>query len=115
MRSIIAAVFSLSFLLAQVSIGGATSFNCGPYIERRACPEMVICSEPTLSRLDEIMASLYTNARRMMLDSQLAGFRDYQREWLARRTGCGCNYRCLESQYRTQIDALRKTINQVGR
>jgi uncharacterized protein len=114
LRGIITIIQALAIWWAQLTLCSAASFDCRPYIDRRACPEMVICSEPSLSRLDEVMASLYREARDRMPDTQLSGFRDYQREWLGRRGGCGCSYQCLNSQYRTQIDALRKTINQMS-
>jgi uncharacterized protein len=104
----------LAFWVVELTSCNAASFNCSSYLERRACPEMLICSEPTLSRLDDIMASLYQDARNRMSATMSAGFRDYQREWLARRAKCGCNFNCLEREYRAQIDALRRTIREMN-
>jgi uncharacterized protein len=101
--------------LAQLAPCKAASFNCQPYLERNSCPETLICSESSLSRLDDTMASLYQDARDKMPDSQSAGFRTYQRQWLAKRGQCGCDFKCLDYEYRTQIDALRKTLDQMGR
>ena len=76
---------------------------------------MLICTESSLSQLDDTMASLFEDARDRMPEGQLTGFRDYQREWLAKRDQCGCNYKCLDQEYRDQIKGLRKTIDQMGR
>lgn len=92
----------------------AASFRCGPYVSRGQCPEALICTEQNLSRLDDAMASLYETARGRIQSGLLTGFRDYQREWLAKRDQCGCDYQCLEYQYRTQIEALRKTLREMG-
>jgi hypothetical protein len=92
----------------------AASFACGRYLEQRVCPEMLICSEQTLGRLDSRMASLYEAARAKMPKKFLGRFKDYQGEWLARRGKCGCDYQCLESEYHSQIDALGKTISGMG-
>ena len=105
---------ALAMCLAQLTLCQAASFNCQPYLARRACPELAICSDPGLSRLDDSMASLYFDARSRMPASMTTGFRDYQREWLAKRGACGCDVSCLESAYRSQIDGLRKTINQMN-
>jgi uncharacterized protein len=103
-------VVALFIGLTQFSHSRAASFNCGPYIGRGKCPESLICTERTLSRLDDTMAALFFDARSRMPDEHLTGFRDYQTEWLARRDQCGCNYQCLENEYREQIDALRRTL-----
>ena len=115
MRQFIIVVQALTIWLSQLALSNAASFNCRPYLERRACPELLICSEPSLSRLDEVMASLYFEARSKIPDEHLTGFRDYQRDWLARRAECGCNYQCLDREYREQINGLRKTINEMSR
>jgi uncharacterized protein len=115
MRPFITIGQALAISLAQITLCNAASFNCQPYLARGTCPEALICSESRLSRLDETMASLYQDARSKMSDSLTTGFRNYQREWLARRGQCGCDFKCLDSEYRTQIDALRKTLDQMGR
>ena len=114
MRRLRTLIQALVLCLVTVTSGDAASFSCTPYFERRVCPEVLICSEPNLSRLDDVMASLYEDARRRMPTGFSTGFRDYQREWLAKRANCGCNYECLERQYRSQIEALRRTINQMN-
>jgi uncharacterized protein len=100
--------------LLQLTFCHATSFDCRPYLARQACPELLICSEPTLSSLDETMASLYQEARSSLPAEAVTAFRDYQREWLARRGTCGCNYSCLADEYRSQIDGLRKTLREMN-
>ena len=115
MRNLAVSVLALAIWLSQLTICDAASFNCRPYLERRACPEMLICAEATLSQLDDRMAELYEDARSRMPEGHLPGFRDYQREWLVSRNRCGCNYQCLARQYREQIDGLRRTIDQMGR
>jgi uncharacterized protein len=108
-------VQALAISILSLDTSHAASFNCTPYIQRQACPEMLICSEAGLSRLDEVMASLYFTARGRMPASMLTNFRDYQREWLAKRDACGCDYKCLDAEYRAQINALRKSIQETGR
>ena len=115
MRRVAVVMQALAIYLSLPAWADAASFNCNPYLARRACPETLICTEPNLSRLDDVMASLYQEARRRMSPALLTGFRDYQREWLARRDACGCTYDCLNDEYRSQIEALRRTINEMGR
>ncbi|MGO9483300.1 MAG: lysozyme inhibitor LprI family protein [Rhodomicrobium sp.] len=105
------ALVAVVLLIGGIQSGWAASFNCGPYISRGKCPEALICSESRLSRLDDTLAALYFTARSKMQQGLLTGFRDYQREWLAKRNGCGCNYQCLKSEYDTQIEGLRKTLD----
>jgi uncharacterized protein len=100
-------------LTGSIQSAWPASFNCRPYISTGQCPEALICTERTLSELDDVLASLYFGARSKMQEEQLIGFRDYQREWLAKRNGCGCNYQCLKSEYETQIEGLRKSINEM--
>ena len=113
MRQFITVGGALVVYLAQLTFCEAASFDCQPYLDRGSCPESRICSDPGLSRLDDVMASLYRDARNRLPASMVTGFRDYQREWLARRGNCGCNFNCLDTEYRTQIDALRKTLDQM--
>ena len=101
---------ALVFGALPVAEALGASFNCRPYTQRGQCPESLICSEESLSALDDQMAGLYFDVRRRMQSGHLKGFRDYQREWLARRNQCGCNYECLVSEYNSQIDALTKTL-----
>ena len=105
---------ALAIYFAQLTLCDAASFNCQPYLDRGTCPEVRICSEPGLSRLDDVMASLYEEARGRLPASMVTGFRNYQREWLAKRS-CDCDVQCLGSEYRTQIEALRKTLKQLNR
>ena len=113
MRNLIAIGQAVIVWLILLTSSHAASFNCKPYLDRRACPEVLICSEPTLSTLDEAMAALYQDARSRLDPSMVTGFRDYQREWLAKRDSCGCDYNCLATEYRSQIDGLRKTLKQM--
>jgi uncharacterized protein len=106
---------ALGISLALLTSCNAASFNCQSYLERGSCPETLICSEPSLSRPDDTMASLYQDVRGKMQESLTTGFRNYQREWLAKRGQCGCDFKCLDSEYRTQIDGLRRTLDQMGR
>jgi uncharacterized protein len=105
---------ALAIYFAQLTLCDAASFNCQPYLNRATCPEASICSEPGLSRLDDVMASLYEEARDRLPASMVSGFRDFQREWLAKRKSCDCDVQCLDSEYRTQIEALRKTLKQMN-
>lgn len=61
------------------------------------------------------MSALYFKLRGSLPGDLLIQFRNFQREWLARRDGCGCSRDCLVDAYDAQIRALTDTMRQMGR
>jgi len=114
MRKFVGVVLAMWLVSAfSISVALGTSFNCRPYLKRNKCPEVAICRDGFLSSQDEYMASLYFRVRRRLSGDLRNKFRDYQREWLAKRNGCGCNVYCLENAYKNQIRALTRTWEQM--
>jgi uncharacterized protein len=102
-----------SFGWLQISAAYSASFNCEPYLESNKCPEAAICSDRFLSSQDEYMATLFFRIRNRLLGNLMTKYRDFQREWLAKREACGCNQECLEGAYNEQIKALTETLEQM--
>jgi len=61
------------------------------------------------------MAVLFFKLRDELRGDLVIQFRNYQREWLAKRDACGCSYDCLVDAYDEQIGALTTTLKQMGR
>jgi uncharacterized protein len=84
----------------------AASFECGPYLRERACPELVICSTPELSDMDDRLGAAYELQLRQLPTSQVAAFRKDQRDWIASRHQYGCDASCIGDAYRSRLGAL---------
>jgi uncharacterized protein len=83
------------------------SFPCGS-VSR--CPEIAICSDPGLARLDNTMAGLYFSLQGIASRPAAQFLLNNQRAWLAQRNSCGCNTNCLYSEYEERIRALQDVI-----
>ena len=81
----------------------AASFDCRPYVRNRACPEMVICSTPQLSAMDDRMGAAYDLLMKRVPVSQALRLRDEQRFWLDRRNCCGCDASCIFGNYGSRL------------
>jgi uncharacterized protein len=89
------------FVSAQLSVVNSTSFDCN---KAKIRAEMIICSDQTLSRLDDRLAALYRSARQSFgNDSTLI---DAQRDWLSARNQC-VDILCLTASYNSRISQLQ--------
>src|SRR5687767_9442608 len=80
---------------------GAASFDCA---KARTSTEKLVCSDATLSRLDEQLDDAYRSAqRRVELRTAL---RDEQRKWLSTRRDVCADATCLRAAYLARIEAL---------
>lgn len=94
---------TLLFLLLALpaSAASAASFDCA----RATTPtEKQICSDATLSRLDEQLDDAYRTAQKRA-ESRTA-LRDAQRQWLSTRRDVCQDVACLRSAYQARIEAL---------
>ena len=80
----------------------AASFDCG---RAGTDVERMICSTPSLSRSDAIMAQLHKEAR--LKTDDVWAFDAIWREWLMLRDGC-TTVACLETSYDERIAELRQ-------
>ena len=90
-------------LLAMASATSAASFNCN---NAATFVEKAICSNKTLSVLDDALAQNY----QYMMASDIGegarkDLRTTQRAWLTKRNKC-TTVQCVEALYRQRIDAV---------
>jgi len=93
----------LLFLLLALPAcaASAASFDC---TKATTPTEKQICSDATLSRLDEQLDDAYRSAQHRV-ESRTA-LRDAQRTWLATRRDACKDVACLRSAYQSRIEAL---------
>jgi uncharacterized protein len=84
----------------------SASFDCRPSERSGTCPEAVICSNATIGRLDEQLASSYEDLLKKLSRINAETLRQEQREWLKNRNGCHCVTTCIEDQYHQRIEEL---------
>src|SRR5258708_8081724 len=84
------------------SISLAASFDCSQASTR---VERLICASADLSRLDDVLAEAYKDARGR--SSNAARLGREQRQWLVRRDACGEDVACIRTAYEARLKALR--------
>lgn|GEM_PF-1087971 len=104
----------IQFTLAATFLIGvaglhAASFDCS---KARTGTERVICGNEDLSKTDEVMADAYRRAQAAMQGQGRIDLQNQQREWLARRSGCGYNEDCLKRRYQERIAELQSYIHE---
>jgi glucose/arabinose dehydrogenase/uncharacterized protein YecT (DUF1311 family) len=100
MRQLFLAVLGLVICL-PMRTSTAASFDC---VKARTSTEKLVCSDPTLSRLDEQLDDAYRSAQRRV-ESRTA-LRDAQRTWLSTRRDVCIDAACLRAAYLARIEAL---------
>ena len=98
-RILVAAVIACIALPAY-----GVSFDCSKATSR---VEKMVCAEPALSRLDEDIASAYTNA--LAVSPAHEELRQTQRAWLHKRNACPDSH-CLRSAYENQLAYLKGQV-----
>ena len=68
--------------------------------------EFAICGDPTIARMDRIMAQRYRALRASMSRSAADALKASQRNWLNRRNRCGADLSCLNVVYRSRLSEL---------
>ncbi len=106
MRLFLAAVAFLAPITAQ-----AASFDCA---RARLPDERAICADRALNDQDVRMELLLSVNGRFQVMGANGVMHDDQREWLARRHGCGANRACLVRAYKTRVDQLEKGVDAVS-
>ena len=102
--ALVAAVIVAGWVIVTPS-SRAASFDC----EKSATPvEMMICSNETLSRLDEDLSQIYRNA--LEKSSDPTELKQQQHKWLFERNQCS-NMSCVENSYRQRIPDLERMVN----
>jgi uncharacterized protein YecT (DUF1311 family) len=91
----------LALALAGVAAhSAAASFDC---TKAESFIEKTICSEPLLSKLDDVLAQNYMALRSADLGAPKGSLRREQLAWLAGRNRCK-DVKCLVDAYRARID-----------
>lgn len=107
MRHMIFATALVAVAMSLATPAQAASFNCN---YARLPDEVAICQSPTLSALDEEMASAYfrvlNSLRAQGLWYEARALRRSQRRWLRRRHACGYNFGCIRRKIRQRINYL---------
>lgn len=83
----------------------ATSFDCN---KGHSVTERLICHNPDLSKLDDILGKLYWKARRTASDRR-AFISDSDSKWAWRETNC-TDEACLTRWYSARIDELQQLL-----
>lgn len=100
------AATAIAGLAVLGSSANAASFDCKPYVEKRSCPEAVVCGNSELSALDDKLALSYQSVfKRLSVRSQ-EKFQGEQRGWIAERNKCGCDTACLSKIYQERVTDL---------
>jgi uncharacterized protein len=95
----------IAALLAIVVSGSANaaSFNCA---KAATTTEKTICSDPELSKLDDVLSGAYREALGKGTDK--ASVKDWQKAWLYFTRDMCSDAACLKKAYTTHIDELRE-------
>jgi len=101
-------LFLLLALLMPVSTAQAAGFDCR---NARTADEVVVCANPLLSELDEIMTVFYQRLRHYTRNFDNAmglqvRLRNEARAFLKRRAACGADAAYLYRAYRARIRGL---------
>src|SRR5260221_3584898 len=80
----------------------AASFDCS---QASTSVERLICASADLSRLDDVLAEAYKDARGRSSNAARRGRE--QRQWLVRRAACGEDVACIRNAYETRRKALQ--------
>ena len=105
-----------SLLFGLVCIDGsavqAASFDCAR-VSPNQTTESAICTNHSLSELDDEVAVLYREASDELANRGEAfdGVRDDQRAWLRERGVCGADEGCIQSAYERRVAALQAVID----
>jgi uncharacterized protein YecT (DUF1311 family) len=92
-------IFALSLVLSQAAL--AASFDC---TQAKSPSEIAICSDESLSKLDEQLAAAYSSLKSKLSDS--AQLEADQKGWLSNRESCGNQVDCLASNIQARIGEL---------
>ncbi len=99
--------FLLLIWLLSSGIVHAASFDCA---KSTTSIEKLVCSNARLSRLDEMLAAAYSEAKLTQNSEQLV---QQQRLWLRKRAAC-TTAACLEDLYARRIVELRECLRDLN-
>lgn len=95
---VIAAALALAIPLSH-----AASFDCQ---KASTSIEKAICSNPTLSKLDDVLAENYKYMMAANIgDGARKDLKQTQRAWIAKRNKCA-DGKCIEAAYRSRVDEV---------
>jgi len=89
---------------AEASNTSRPSFSCN---DNLAPDEITICSSETLSLLDRQLSKLFTSALQALDADKKVEVRNEQRAWLAQRSNCRRDERCITRAYQLRIGQLQ--------
>lgn len=92
-------IFALSLVLSQAAL--AASFDC---TQAKSPSEIAICSDESLSKLDEQLAAAYSSLKSKLSDS--AQLDSEQKAWISNRESCGNQLDCLTTNIQARINEL---------
>jgi uncharacterized protein len=92
-------IFALSLVLSQAAL--AASFDC---TQAKSPSEIAICSDESLSKLDEQLSAAFNSLKSKLTDS--AQLDSEQKAWLSNRESCGNQVDCLASNIQARIGEL---------
>lgn len=87
--------------------GVRPGFSCSG---RLNATEARICANPTLAGLDQKMVSTYNWLSGQVNGGERNRLKQDQRNWLARRNGCGANDNCIQGQISERIGYLNEWL-----
>lgn len=103
-------ITSVLFLIQSHSFSAlAASFDCK---KATTTAEKMICSNTSLSRLDEELAKVYLQTLASVPDHEI--LKREQRDWVKKKRNQCTSVDCLSSNYRIRITALTKALTAHG-
>ena len=93
-------VLSVSFIAACAHVSVAASFDCNNALNET---EIVICDNPHLSALDNLIGVRWKTDRQPIGDTENPTV-DSQREWIKRRNTCASDQICILAYYKSRIE-----------
>ena len=93
-------ILSVSFIAACAHVSVAASFDCNNALNET---EIVICDNPQLSALDNLIGVWWKTDRQPIGDTENPTV-DSQREWVKRRNTCASDQICILAYYKSRIE-----------
>lgn len=106
--SLLSAATFIVPLLISAEMLHAASFDC---TKAGSSVEKSICTDNTLSKLDERLSNLYNNSLDQLTSTEAAQLKTSQKAWLKKRNTCS-NKQCLNDSYTGRIETLKHLYQQ---
>lgn len=104
-------ISAVAVALLLAGQAAAASFDCAA--PRLRADEKAICASRTLNDADVRLVTSYGILLHFLAMGSAGNLRDSQRDWLAKRHGCGADKACIAKSYagrQAEIDAIFRRL-----